>query len=434
MYTASSCSCNPYGAVSLIFMRSAKVIEMLKKALLCLSSAAFIGCAPTPTQTIASKPHQLQGAQPSLSALPAGLWMFEPVDATACIDCPSPRFVWVLAQGSSAKLHKARASWSKARLAPGYPFIATAQELGLPESSTSLVLIGGLYHDRASAEAEARGGSIIALPQRRADPSTRAITIVEHRLKAYEPSLRGERLGGLPEHGEPAAPLEVVCELSRGMVLQFNPAQLVHIPDAPPWVEIVCPGSKRAAMIPIHGTDLALTTQRRDDGVVQTLQPSGGACGVERFRLVVDGDKAKARELYTAPSCVEESVTESDPWGICDSDLLACVERARARAASGDAQHGLRLASYACRFGELEGCDVSATLAEDAHRALLPRIDACRRGDVARCKELDSLLARTTPERGRDHGMVAVIACQRGHKAWCEALKDSPQCDQDGCG
>ena len=436
MYTEGSCSGNPYGAMSSILMRSAQVIKMLKNALRCLSSAAFIGCAPTPTQTIASKPRLQEVEQASLQALPAGLWMFEPVDATACIDCPSPRFVWVLAQGSPEQLRKARVSRSKDRLAPGYPFIATAEELGLPASSTSLVLIGGLYHDRAAASAveASDGGTIIALPQQRLEPSTRALTIVAHRLKAYDPSLRDELLGGLPEHDKPAAQREVACELSRGMILQINPAQLVHIPGAPPWIELVCPGSRRAAMIPIHGTDLAFTTQRRDDGLVQTLQPSGGVCGVERFRLVVDGDQAKARELSTAPSCVEESTTMSDPWGICHGDLLECVERARARAASGDAQHGLRLASYACRFGELDGCDVSAALAKDAHRALVPRIDACRRGDAARCKELDILLARTAPEDKRDHGMVAVIACQRGHKAWCEALKDSPQCDQDGCG
>lgn len=412
---------------------------MLKIALLCLSGAALISCATSPAQTMKPSPrhHSGQAMNTGPRALPAGLWMFEPVDATACIDCPTARYVWVLAQGSAAQLRQARAYWTKRPLEPGYPFIATAEELGLAEPSGELVLVGGLYHDQAAAQAAAlSGGALFRLPTERPEPMTRALVIVEDKLKAYDPSLRVLLERGLPEQGQAAllAAHEVDCGLAQGALLRVSPAQRIELPDAKPWVELRCPSSARAAIIPLHATTLDLTTQRRADGVVQTLQPSGGVCGVKRFRRVVGGDKEKARELDAAPSCVTQDHGERDPWGICQGDLMACVQRARERAASGDAMHGLRLASYACRFGQLEGCDVSAALAKDPHRALLPRIDACKRGDAAQCSALDLLLTKTSPTPGRDHGMVAVIACQRGHKAWCEALKDSPRCDQDGCG
>jgi len=92
---------------------------MLKIALLCLSGAALLSCASAPTQTMKPSPrhHTVKTLNPGPRALPAGLWMFEPVDATACVDCPTARYVWALAQGSAAQLRKARTYWAKQPLA-----------------------------------------------------------------------------------------------------------------------------------------------------------------------------------------------------------------------------------------------------------------------------------------------------------------------------
>lgn len=403
--------------------------------------ALLMGCAADPKRAEQAAPI----AQPrpettqEEAPLPAGLWMFEPVDATACIDCPSPRYAWLLASGDDATMRSALASWSKRHsFPPGYPFGATAAELGLAAPPQTLRLIGGLYHTRAGAEAAAkRGGHVIQLPQRRDAAALRALRLVDEQPKAYDPALLTLLERGLQAQAHPKllAKYELPsCGLERGASLLIRPEQLISIPDMSPWVQVRCPNGARAAVISIHSTTLDLTTMRGEEGATITYQPAGGICGVARFRRVTYAERVSARTLDVSPSCVQETKPGSDPWQRCQGDLLSCVQRAQARADGGDPAHGLRLASYACRFGAMEGCDLSARLAKDSHRAILPRLEACERGDQARCRTLDQLLGQVAPEPGRDHGMVAVIACRRGHKAWCEALKDSPYCDEDGCG
>ncbi len=360
--------------------------------------------------------------------LPAGRWAFEdPWQPMICVDCPTPRYVVIGATGSLAEMESAMKTARSS--APGYPFVVAREEWRLPfEAPFALVL--ALYREEPAASAAVRtlDGRVLSIGPPVGAPQ-RVVEIRED-APAYPP----------PGHGSLSTPPpEPRCILPRGSLHLVQNVQTVQ--DGVPWVVVACP--EGPAWVAADQTDLDRAVARRR-GVVRVMQRVGGGCaGTEVRRSLRGSDGAWThRTLWSEPACFflstrGASVDGRDVWDVCpDGELPGCVRRARA-VRHDDQRHALRLAHYACVFGDVDGCDVESDLVGHATAAMTIRIARCRsQGDAGVCAELDGLAERVAPASLPRENMAEVARelCPRGHHRWCTALATFEGCARDGIG
>ncbi|MBO6933626.1 MAG: hypothetical protein JJ863_01585 [Deltaproteobacteria bacterium] len=372
-------------------------------SLLLCSTMGCAAAAPTPTATPVAE-------APLPSPLPAGRWAAERTERTSCIDCPSPRVAVVLATGSLEEV--TAQPWSD--LGPGYPMLVADGELGL-SLGAEVGVVAGLYADEGEGEAVALrlGGRSVTLVD---DPPLGETSIVTT-TDRVEAKL------------EPNGATACVVEAGRHVVLRRS--ELVRRADETWWVPVTC--GDEPAFVPVTSTDLDRTTLLRD-GRVRTIQPISGVCGLLFYRERREGSDGQwsERELSSDPSCVAE-LDPSDQWAVCPEDgLESCVQRA-SRIGDRDPRHAERLMSYACRFGNLEGC--TRLVAMNADRGLGLLWGWCHGEHLDSCERLDAALRATDPATLEGHaGGLELYACERGLEPWCERLDASDVCDRQGCG
>jgi len=368
------------------------------------------GCAGAASAPASESPPTTIRESPLPSPLPAGRWAAESTERTSCIDCPTAAVAVVLAVGDLEEL--GQRSWPE--LAPGYPLYLADGELGF-SFDAPVGVVAGLYASAADGEvvAERLGARVLSLEPRPALGGTTIVTTIEAIDARVEPE------GAV-----------VRCSLPEGRRFVVQRDELWQPADQTWWLPVAC--ASGAAFVPVTATDFDRTTLAADR--VRTIQPVSGVCGVRYYRERTqdrDGGWSEA-ELSSDPSCVAE-LDPSDRWAVCPERTLgSCVARASELRAS-DPTHAERLMSYACRFGQLEGCSRLIGLNVDRGLGLL--WGWCQGEHEDSCERLDAALRTTDPTTLQEGaGGLELYACERGLEPWCQRLDASPVCDRQGCG
>ncbi len=370
-----------------------------------------LGCAGAATAAPASPAVAVVEA-PLPAPLPAGRWVAERAERTSCIDCPTARVAVVLATGSLEEL--SQRDWPE--LGPGYPLFLARGELGVQVEEEVAVVVGLYATEREGRDVAGRLGARL-VPLTDAPPlgATTIVALTERTHAMAEPDGATVR-----------------CTLEKGHRFPFVRAELWRRADQTWWVPVPC-GDEAPAFVPVTATDLDRTTLTVD-GRVRTIQPLSGVCGIQfyRERRAEAEGRWNERELSSDPSCVAE-LDPSDQWGACpDGTLRSCVERGE-EVGQSDPAHAERLLSYACRFGDLDGC--TRLIAMDVDRGLGLLWGWCHSEHADSCERLDAALRATDPATLEDGaGGLELYACERGLEPWCERLDASPVCDRQGCG